>query len=192
MKKFCFIFLSLWFLLGASLKAQRHILVFDPELRQPLKGVTITIDKQRTDTTNWLGDVVIPERFDTLVVSKTGYITLTIPQKWVEDSIPVIKKFNAVDEVVVYGNAMDNREKWGVRWTKADRIEYELNNPVTGIKFSLASLLSSRARKEKKQLRHLRNLFNRLDANNTHPIISAYRSVFDKKQNKDFSSPKSR
>ena len=192
MKKFCFIFLSLWFLLGASLKAQRHILVFDPELRQPLKGVTITIDKQRVDTTNWLGDAVIPERFDTLVVSKTGYITLTIPQKWVEDSIPVIKKFNAVDEVVVYGNVMDNREKWGIRWTKADRIEYELNNPVTGIKFSLASLLSSRARKEKKQLRHLRNLFNRLDVNNTHPIIGAYRRVFGAMESKRNISPKSR
>ena len=192
MKNFCFIFLSLWFLLGASLKAQRHILVFDPELRQPLKGVTITIDKQRVDTTNWLGDAVIPERFDTLVVSKTGYITLTIPQKWVEDSIPVIKKFNAVDEVVVYGNVMDNREKWGVRWTKADRIEYELNNPVTGIKFSSASLLSSRARKEKKQLRHLRNLFNRLDANNTHPIIGAYRRGFGAMERKRNISPKSR
>ena len=34
-------------------------------------------------------------------------------------------------------------------------------------------------RREKKQLRHLRKLFNRMDANNTHPIVSTYRRVFE-------------
>ena len=52
-------------------------------------------------------------------------------------------------------------------------------NYVTGINFSLASLLSARERREKKQLRHLRKMFNRMDADNTHPIVSAYRRVFE-------------
>lgn len=180
MKRLYFVLFSLLFLSVGPLRAQRHILVFDAELRRPLKGVTIRIDGQRTDTTNLLGEAIIPERFDTLAVSKAGYITLTIPQKWVEDSIPVIKKFNAIDEVVVYGDASENREKWGVRWTKADRIEYELRNPITGIDFSLASLLSARERREKKQLRRLRKMFNRMDANNSRPIIGAYRRAFNK------------
>lgn len=192
MKKFYFIFIFLWLLIPGPVSAQRHILVFDPELRQPLKGALVSIDRQQTDTTNLLGEAVIPERFDTLVISKAGYITLTIPQKYVEDSIPVIKKFNAIDEVVVYGITSDNRGKWGIRWTKADRIEYELNNPITGIRFSLASLLSSSARREKKKLRHLRNLFNRLDGSNTHPIISAYRKAFGGMGNKSNAPSESR
>ena len=183
MKKFYFIFIFLWLLIPGPVSAQRHILVFDPELRQPLKGASISIDRQQTDTTNLLGEAVIPERFDTLVISKAGYITLTIP---------LIKKFNAIDEVVVYGVAPDNRGKWGIRWTKADRIEYELNNPITGIRFSLASLLSSSARREKKKLRHLRNLFNRLDGGNTHPIISAYRKAFGGMGNKSNAPSESR
>ena len=153
---------------------------------------TASAAKRCFDITNLLGEAVIPERFDTLVISKAGYITLTIPQKYVEDSIPVIKKFNAINEVVVYGITPDNRGKWGIRWTKADRIEYELNNPITGIRFSLASLLSSSARREKKKLRHLRNLFNRLDGSNTHPIISAYRKAFGGMGNKSNTPSESR
>ena len=179
MKRIYFVLYFLLSLSVGSMWAQRQILVFDPELNRPLHDVTIRIDKQRVDSTNLLGEAIIPERFDTLVISKSGYITLTIPRQWVEDSIPLIKKFNAVNEVVVYAEASNKRDKWGVRWTKADRIEYELRNPVTGINFSLASLLSARERREKKQLRHLRKMFNRMDADNTHPIVSAYRRVFE-------------
>ncbi len=125
------------------LAAQRSITVYDPETNMPVRGFHIRTDKQRTDTTNIFGSVALPEKFDTLLLTKPGYIALRIPSKLVKDTIPVIKDYNNIGEVVVYGNRQNEFQEAVKRWAKADKTEMELRHPITGIEFNLSDILNA-------------------------------------------------
>ncbi len=169
--------------LSACLAAhgQRQVIFYDPELGTPAKDVLVWVDRNSAEATNPLGEIVIPERFDTLHANKPGYVSLSIPAEWVTDSIPIIQDYNNIGEVVVNGVYRNNRLAESVkRWTKEARTEFELRNPITGIKFSLADAIDPKLRRIKKQTRKLGKLFNRMDAEGNNPIIEAYRKAIKK------------
>lgn len=121
--------------------AQRSITVYDPETNTPVRGFHIWSGRERTDTTNMFGTAALPEKFDTLLLTKPGYIALRIPSKLVKDTILVIKDYNNIGEVVVYGNRQNEFQEAVKRWTKQDRTELELRHPITGIEFNLSDIL---------------------------------------------------
>lgn len=178
MKKILFLLLTLLSVHIAS--AQRHVMVFDPELGRPIQGFTVWTDSHaRPDSTNVLGMVSLPEKFDTLLLTKPGYMALRIPAKLVEDSIPVIKDYNNVGEVVVYASRQSDFQEAVKRWTKADKTEVELRNPITGIDFNLSELLSKKKRRDKRNAKRLAKIFNAMDADDNDPIIHAYRRAMN-------------
>ena len=62
-------------------EAQRHVMVYDPEVNRPVQGFHVWADKQKADTTNVFGSAEVPEKFDTLFLVKPGYIALRIPAR---------------------------------------------------------------------------------------------------------------
>ena len=123
MKKRLLIALLAMLVSTMALHAQRRIIVFDPELSEPVRAVTVWPDHNKADTTNILGQVSIPEKFDTLYISKSGYVALRIPRAYVEDSIPLIRDYNHIGEVVVYGEKSDNLDNAVKHWTKEEQTE---------------------------------------------------------------------
>lgn len=170
---FCIFILSL--LPIERLAAQRSITVYDPETNMPVRGFHIRTDQERTDTTNIFGSVALPEKFDTLLLTKPGYIALRIPSKLVKDTIPVIKDYNNIGEVVVYGNRQNEFQEAVKRWAKADKTEMELRHPITGIEFNLSDILNAKRRHDKRNAKKMAKLFNRMDATDDDPIIHSYR-----------------
>lgn len=171
----CVLLLSLLPLERAN--AQRHVMVYDPEVNRPVQGFHVWADKQKTDTTNIFGSVELPEKFDTLFLVKPGYIALRIPAKLVADTIPVIRDYNNIGEVVVYGSQSDNFKKAVNKWTKEDRVEMALQHPITGIDFNLSDLLSSRQRRDHRNAKKMAKIFKRMDETDNDPIIHAYRKA---------------
>ena len=171
-----FIFAMLSF---AGIHAQRRIMVFDPELGEPVRDFSVWVDSHKPDSTNLFGEVAIPERFDTLLLTKPGYIALRIPANMVEDSIPVIKDYNNIGEVVVYASRQDDFQDAVNRWTKKDRVEMQLQHPITGIDFNLSDILSKRRRREKKNTKRMAKLFQQMDAEDNDPIIHSYRRALN-------------
>lgn len=161
--------------------AQRRIQLFDPETNKPLEKVAVWTDFNKADTTNILGQVWIPEKFDTLRISKTGYVSLRIPSRWVEDTIPMIRDYHHIGEVVVYANRDSDFDRAVKRWTKADRIETELRNPITGIGFNLSELLDKQRRRDKKNAKKMEKIFRQLDEDDSNPIIHSYREALKDK-----------
>lgn len=157
--------------------AQRSITIYDPETNMPVRGFHIWTDSQKTDTTNIFGSVALPEKFDTLLLTKPGYIALRIPSKLVRDTIPVIRDYNHVGEVVVYGNRQNDFQEAVKRWTKADKTEMELRHPITGIEFNLSDILSAKRRRDKHNAKKMAKIFNRMDATDDDPIIHSYREA---------------
>ena len=164
-----------------SAHAQRRIQVYDPETNKPLDRVAIWTDNGKADTTNILGQAWLPEKFDTLRISKPGYVSLCIPQRWVEDTVPMIRDYNHIGEVVVYANRDTDFERAVRRWTKADRVETELRNPITGISFNMADLLNRQRRRDKKNAKKMEKIFRQLDSDDENPIIHTYREALKDK-----------
>lgn len=159
------------------LHAQRRIMVYDPEINKPMRDVLVWTSYGKPDTTNILGNVWLPEKFDTLVINKSGYVALRIPYKWVEDTIPMIRDYNHIGEVVVYANRDNDFERAVARWVKADRTEMELRNPITGIGFNFSDLFDKQRRKDKKNAKKLEKIFRQLDSEDNNPIIHSYREA---------------
>lgn len=173
------LYILIMFMLPLAIKAQRHIMIFDPELNQPVRDFTVWTNKSNVDSTNIFGEVAIPEKFDTLLLTKPGYITLRIPAKLVEDSIPVIRNYNNIGEVVVYASRQDDFQDAVRRWTKEDKTEMELRHPITGIDFNLSDILSKKRRDEKKNNKRMAKIFQRMDAEDNDPIIHSYRRALN-------------
>lgn len=161
----------------AGVRAQRRVMMYDPEANRPLRDVIVWTDNNRTDTTSILGDVWLPQKFDTLYINKPGFIALRIPFQWVEDTIPLLRDYHHINEVVVYASRKDDFQRAVSRWTKADRTEVELRNPITGIGFNFSDLIDKQRRRDKRNAKKLTKIFNQLDADDNDPIIHSYREA---------------
>lgn len=177
-KRLLIAFLAMF--ISTMMHAQRRIIVFDPEINEPVRAVTVWADHNKADTTNILGQVTIPARFDTLYVSKSGYVALRIPRVYVEDSIPVIRDYNHIGEVVVYAERSTNLDNAVHRWTKEDKTEIELRHPITGIGFNMSDLFNRRQRRDRKHAKKMAELFKQMDHDES-PIIQSYRRALRKK-----------
>lgn len=162
-------------------KAQLRIMTYDPEMNRPLRDVIVWTDNNKTDTTNILGDVWLPQKFDTLYINKPGYIALRIPFQWVEDTIPMLRDYHHINEVVVYASRKDDFQRAVSRWARADRTEVELRNPITGIGFNLSDLIDRQKRRDRKNAKKMVKIFNQLDAEDNDPIIHSYREALKDK-----------
>ena len=77
-----------------ELAAQRRITVYDLDSKRPLRSARVWTNTNYSDTTDYLGHCLIPEKFDTLVVSKPGYMPSRIPFHMVGDTIPLLSNYN--------------------------------------------------------------------------------------------------
>lgn len=164
-----------------QLMAQRRITVYDPETNRPLGGALLRTDNLVSDTTDMFGTAWVPQKFDTLVVSKTGYVGLRVPSQWVSDTIPLIRDYHHIFEVVVYASRSNDFQRAVSRWTKADRVEAELRNPITGVGFNLDELFDKQRKRDKRNARKLEKVFRQIDADDNDPIIHAYREALKDK-----------
>lgn len=180
--------LLLCLLMPLSMMAQRKITVFDLEMKVPLRNVMVWVDHAFVDSTDYLGQVTLPRQADTLVVSKLGYISLRIPGKLVSDTIPLLRDFNQIGEVIVYGEDRSERLQQRVdNWMKVDKTEYALQHPKTGVSFDFWSLFDGSRRRKRKAMKKQRAIFEEMDEqarrNNKDldPIYRAYRDALQEK-----------
>ncbi len=186
MKRKLFLLLSL--LSPSLMVAQRQITVFDLESKTPVRNVMVWADHQFVDSTDYLGHVTLPRQTDTLIVSKLGYISLRIPGRLVSDTIPMLRDFSLIGEIVVYGEDRSNRLQQQVdRWTKEARVEAELRHPKTGISFDFWSLFDGKARRHRRAMRKQQAIFEQMDEDarrqnkELDPIYQAYRKALQEK-----------
>jgi len=163
--------------------AQQRVIVYDLETKVPVRDVLLWADTLKCGRTNYLGEMLLPEKYDTLVVTKPGYIALKVPSKLVKDSIPMLKDVNAIGEVVVYGeDKSDALNALVGKWTKVDKTEYALQHPVRGISFDMTSIFNSKKRRQKKQRQKLQKIFAEWDEQDNNPIVKAYKEAIRKQQ----------
>lgn len=176
-----FLILLFTILSVSDIKGQRKIFIFNLETKAPLRNVKVWTSDGKSDSTNYMGQCLIPEKFDTLTVSKPGFMAIRIPFAQVKDSIPLIPNYHRLDEVTVYGVDYSKKMQTNInKWTAYDKTEYALQHPATPNILGLLVYLGKKAYDK---------LFNKPKVEtgpslSEDPILKAYKETMEEKKNK--------
>ena len=83
----------------------RRLVIADMETHVPVRGAIVTTKSGYRDTTNYRGICFIPTKFDTLSVSRSGYLTESLLTGEVKDSTFLLPNMHRLPEVTVWGEA---------------------------------------------------------------------------------------
>jgi hypothetical protein len=161
----------------------RKFVVADIETRVPLRNAVVSSTDGYRDTTNYRGICLIPETFDTLSVARQGYLTERLTQKEAKDSTFLIPSGKSIKEVTVWGK----NDQSGIMRGINDAINEGTakRNSQGGninIMFDFASMIDKRYRKDMKNLRKTKQIFNEMDKLDDDPIVDAYKKALEEKR----------
>lgn len=167
--------------------AQRVIDIRDYETNKPVRAVRVWTNTGQSDTTNYLGQCTIPSEFDTLTVSKPGYMPVKIPKALVKDTIMLISDINKLGEVIVYGTdytklIKDNIQKWAYQ----DPTEEALQHPKSANLLGFVAYLAQKGY----HLLFPKKKKDAAPAETEDPILKAYRETQEEMQQKNATKEK--
>ena len=84
---------------------QRRFVVVDIETGVPISGVNVVSSTHQADTTNWQGQIDIPDTCRTLLFSHVNYESRMVNVTELRDTVFLISKLLNLKEVVVFGKA---------------------------------------------------------------------------------------
>ena len=182
---------SLLCLFSVSVYAQKKVVIYDLETRVPIRQVRVRVDKSRTYTTPYTGQLVLPEKFDTITVSHPKYLTHSMGFKEVGDSIGLIPRTRTLGEVEVVGEDLSKRlrenvEQWGV----TDPKERQLLNPKTSVvDFNFVEIFDFKGQARRRRTRKVKQALQKMDEKD--PVKRAYEAtVKDKGEKKEETTTK--
>lgn len=153
----------------------------DIETRIPIKGVIVITNGGYKYTTNYRGVCYIPQKFDTLTIYKANYLAEKLTPREVKDSTYLIPNNRRIGEVTVWGDDRTTRLQENIeRW--ADNATRDHLNSNSGVAFDLNSLFDRRARRDRKNLKKTRHIFNRMDSLDKDPIVNAYKMALERER----------
>lgn len=173
-----FLFVLLCFL-PLSMAAQRRVVIFDLETKVPIRQARVRVDKARTFTTPYTGQVVLPEKFDTVVVSHPNYLTTGLSGSMVGDTIGLIPKAHTLTEVEVVADDLSKRLKQNVEeWGLMDKTESQLANPNESlVEFDIVKMLDFKGRARRKRTRKVKKALVEMENQEKDPIVKAYKDT---------------
>jgi hypothetical protein len=138
--------LLLTILTASNTMGQRRIVVFNLETKVPIRNVKVWTSNGQNDSTNYKGECILPEKFDTLMLSKPGFLATRIPFAQVKDSIPLLSNYHRIGEVTVYGVDYSKKIQENINsWVVFDKTEYALQHPASGNILGLLVYLGEKA-----------------------------------------------
>lgn len=162
----------------------RRLVIADMETHVPVRGAIVTTKSGYRDTTNYRGICFIPTKFDTLSVSRSGYLTERLLTGEVKDSTFLLPNMHRLSEVTVWGkqklSALDGLDNAITKETQG-------HTPAPGglglvIIFDMGKILDKRYRRDMKHLRKTREVFKEMDKDNEDPIVRAYKEAMEEKK----------
>lgn len=135
---------------------QRRFVVVDIETGVPISGVNVVSSTHQADTTNWQGQIDIPDTCRTLLFSHVNYESRMVNVTELRDTVFLISKLLNLKEVVVFGKGKGNDELTErlKKQMRIDKTEKELAaaDPSAGFNvLGLVSKLFSRRKESKKE-----------------------------------------
>ena len=146
--------LFIYIAISASAYAQRRFVVINMETKVPVRNVVVKYGKDTQSCTIWDGSFMLDSLLtDTstqpIVLSRSGFLTLTLTASELTDTIEMLPSFNALTEVIIYGK---RKSGIGMTWTYDPKTDMSIKKNKEGsikadISGALESLLTYKRRK---------------------------------------------
>lgn len=181
----CRFFFSFFCLVALSGYAQKRVVIYDLETKVPIRQVRVRVDRARTFTTPYTGQLTLPAKFDTLIVSHPKYLSYTVAFKDVGDSIGLIPRTHTLGEVEVVAEDLSKRLRDNVNlWGITDPVENQLVNPKRSVAdFDFFNMFDFKGKARKKRTRKVKKALGDLDEKD--PIKRAYEQSVKGKEEED-------
>ncbi len=166
--------------------ALRKFVVADIETRVPIRDAIVVTGAGYRDTTNYRGVCFIPTQFDTLTISRHGYLAEKMLPHEVKDTTFLIPNSKRISEVTVWGKQDNSGMMDGIKEAIEEGVA--ANNATKGalnFSFDFAKMLDKRYRKDMKHLQKTRQIFKKMDQKDDDPIVAAYKKALEEKRLKD-------
>lgn len=170
------VFLVLALLLPAGLLAQRYCCIADLETHVPLRDVIIRTNTNHWARTDYRGYWNMPYAFDSITVTKSGYVPRTVRNAELPDTLFLLPEAHQLGTVEVWGKnqasirAMEERIQ--------DAVDQEPRQKPL-LSFDLGSMLDKRARRDRKHRRKAHEIFDEMDKADD-PVTDAYEEATGK------------
>ena len=146
--------LFIYIAISASAYAQRRFVVINMETKVPVRNVVVKYGKDTQSCTIWDGSFMLDSLLtDTctqpIVLSRSGFLTLTLTASELTDTIEMLPSFNALTEVIIYGK---RKSGIGMTWTYDPKTDMSIKKNKEGsvradISGAIESLLTYKRRK---------------------------------------------
>ena len=129
--------------------AQKEVTVIDMETHTPLAGVTVTLGTALTSQlrTDYTGGILIPDHADSITLGHTGYETRHLTRAELTDTLELMRKYNALGEVVIYGKLPQVGIDFGKMLSAFHEQQRLTPRPKPLATFDFFSIFSSKKRK---------------------------------------------
>ena len=145
--------------LSSTVLAQRRITVLHSTTGEPIPGVTVRCDSIVAKTDQH-GRVSVPEQFDSISFSHLEFAHECLRPAELTDTMYLFPRKYQLKEVTVTGIGPDLRgsiDKARERWLEGPRSSSLLS-------FDIANILDRRGRRDRKQLRRIKEVLREFDA----------------------------
>ena len=170
---------SLLCLLPLTMAAQKNVVIYDLENKVPIRQARVRVDGVRTFTTPYTGQIVLPEKFDSIIVSHPKYLQTTLKHDAVTDSIGLIPKTHTLGEVEIVAEDLAKRLQKNVEdWGLTDKTERQLVSPKTSLaEFDFVQIFDFKGKARRKRTRKVKKALSEMDNDEKDPVIRAYKET---------------
>ncbi len=135
-------------------QAQIEGVVVDMETRVPIGGVMLTLNSADVSQqmTNYRGEFSIPETIDSLTFGHTGYEARHLLREELTDTVELMRKYRALNEVVIYGNMPQVGFEIKEWWNEIARRQRMVPRSVPLLTFDFFSLFNKKKNGRAKKL----------------------------------------
>ena len=167
--------------------AQKRVLIYDLETKVPIRQARVRVDRARTFTANYTGQIMLPAKFDSIIVTHPKYLSLTLAAKNVGDSIGLIPKTHTLGEVEVIGEDLSKKLQQNVEsWLKTDREKNAMQNVgAGGASFDIVEVFDFKGKARRKRTRKVKEALIKMDETEKDPIKRAYKEAIKNKQREE-------
>lgn len=121
---------------GVLAYAQRRGVIISMDTKVPLRNVKIYTNNNINTSTNYRGEFYIPYAFESLTLSHPDYVSLTLANYEMNDTIELLPRFNTLSEVVIWGKS----HKMGFDAKRATIDARDYYTPLPGFNFDFFSI----------------------------------------------------
>lgn len=162
-------------------QAQKTCVIASAEDHVPIREALIRTDNNHWARTDYRGYWTMKYAFDSVTVSKKGFLKTTVSYKELPDTLFMLPESQQIGTVEVWGKNQEHVKEMSNQLgaAAAEAARNAALGKNAGVGFDLGNMLDGRGRRDRKHLKKAKEYMKEYDKKD--PIVAAYEQVTGKK-----------